>query len=192
ALPARAHRGRRGTLPGFRTRSLGRLCRPEPIAGGAEPSQGSELDRWDGFAGPSPSREARNPPRVPNSIVGTALPARAHRGRRGTLPGFRTRSLGRLCRPEPIAGGAEPSQGSELDRWDGFAGPSPSREARNPPRVPNSIVGTALPARAHRGRCGTLPGFRTRSLGRLCRSEPIAGGAEPSQGSELNQSARRT
>src|SRR6185503_247325 len=94
ALPARAHRGRRGTLPGFRTRSLGRLCRPEPIAGGAEPSQGSELDRWDGFAGPSPSREVRNPPRVPNSIVGTALPARAHRGRRGTLPGFRTQSIG--------------------------------------------------------------------------------------------------
>jgi hypothetical protein len=44
---------------------------------------------------------------------------------------------GRLRRPEPVAGGSEPFQGSELIAWgrDGFAGPSPSREVRNPFRV---------------------------------------------------------
>src|SRR5205085_4613487 len=105
----------------------GRLRRPEPVAGGSEPSQGSgSIDRVGG---------------------GTAPPARARRGRFGTLPGFRV----------------------DRSRWgrDGSAGPSPSREVRNPPRVPGRSIALGE--------------------GRLRRPEPVAGGSEPSQGSEQNK-----
>jgi hypothetical protein len=102
------------------------------------------------FARRSPSREVRNPSRVLQCIVDgrrRALLAEARRGRCGTLPGFCSVSsmgAGELCSPKPVAGGAEPFQGSAVyRRWAqaSFARRSPSREVRNPSRVLQRIVG---------------------------------------------------
>jgi len=90
---------RRATQPaGIDRVGEGELCSPEPIAGSAEPAQGSAIHRRGrgrALLAGAHRGKVRNPPRVPQSI--------------GV-------SEGELCSPEPIAGSAEPAQGSALDR----------------------------------------------------------------------------